>query len=187
MASPGLNEALASTSFEELVTPNFDKLRRVASRLEWRPECVDDLLQESLMQGLRKFYQLRDPARFVPWMRTIIHRTAWNQRSRFNPEVPLELEVIDGEGVYGLTPPAENPEEQLVTKRRHDEVRGAFQSLPHDQRIAVFLVDTYGFSYAETADLLKVAPGTVASRVHRGRKTLQSLLKHLSRAQSEDG
>src|SRR5690606_36579886 len=52
----------------------------------------------------------------------------------------------------------------------------ALQSLPEDYRFAVFLVDVEGFSYQETAEIMKTPQGTVMSRLHRGRKLLREAL-----------
>jgi RNA polymerase sigma-70 factor (ECF subfamily) len=46
--------------------------------------------------------------------------------------------------------------------------------------LAVFLVDVQGYRYGEAAVVLDVAPGTVASRVARGRAALRVSLRHLA-------
>lgn len=74
-----------------------------------------------------------------------------------------------------------DPEEKLLAQRLSVEIRHALRSLPLEQRMAVMLVDLQEFSYAEAADALDVAPGTVASRVARGRNALRRSLRHAAR------
>jgi len=40
--------------------------------------------------------------------------------------------------------------------------------------------DLQDLSYEEIAETLKIAPGTVRSRLHRGREKLREKLKHLA-------
>ena len=42
--------------------------------------------------------------------------------------------------------------------------------------MTVVLVDGEGFDHREAADILGVAPGTVASRLHRARAALRQVL-----------
>jgi RNA polymerase sigma-70 factor (ECF subfamily) len=57
-----------------------------------------------------------------------------------------------------------------------DEVKSALESLPESFRLAVYLADVEGFSYKEIAEILEVPIGTVMSRLHRGRKSMQKRL-----------
>ena len=57
-----------------------------------------------------------------------------------------------------------------------ETVRGALADLPVDQRVTVVLVDGEGFDHREAAKILGVAPGTVASRLHRARAALRRIL-----------
>ena len=57
-----------------------------------------------------------------------------------------------------------------------EDVQAALDSLPEAFRMAVWLADVEGFSYKEIAEILDVPIGTVMSRLHRGRKTLEKLL-----------
>lgn len=168
--------------FEELLLPVLNDLFRTAYALEGDPVEAEDLLQETVLQGFRKFDQLRTAKNFRAWMTMILRRSFLNRRSRRHPEVPLE----DGEHSGVLQAQVEkpsrfDPEEQLLAKRLSHELRDALQNLHLDQRLAVLLVDLQGFSYMETADILQVSPGTVASRVARGRMALRRSLRHLAR------
>lgn len=56
------------------------------------------------------------------------------------------------------------------------DVDAAVRSLAPEFRAAVVLRDLCGLDYAEIAEVLAVPPGTVRSRIARGRATLASLL-----------
>ncbi|MGE5325086.1 MAG: RNA polymerase sigma factor [Actinomycetota bacterium] len=55
-------------------------------------------------------------------------------------------------------------------------LRAAVLRLPQQYREAVVLCDLEELSYQQAAELLQCSPGTVASRVHRGRKLLKKKL-----------
>jgi RNA polymerase sigma-70 factor (ECF subfamily) len=57
-----------------------------------------------------------------------------------------------------------------------DEVMKALRSIPQDCQTAVLLCDVEGYSYDEIAVLTKTRPGTVRSRIFRGRRALAGLL-----------
>jgi RNA polymerase sigma-70 factor (ECF subfamily) len=72
---------------------------------------------------------------------------------------------------------AEASAETSVLERIPDEdVQRALEALPEQFRMAVWLADVEGFSYKEIAEILDVPIGTVMSRLHRGRKSLQKAL-----------
>ena len=56
------------------------------------------------------------------------------------------------------------------------EVKDAIDSLPDNFRVPVLLADVEGFAYKEIAEMLDIPIGTVMSRLHRGRKSLQKSL-----------
>jgi len=55
-------------------------------------------------------------------------------------------------------------------------VRDALDSLPVEFRMVVLLVDIEELSYREVEDILKISPGTLASRLYRGRRLLRDAL-----------
>src|SRR5207237_9929754 len=78
-------------------------------------------------------------------------------------------------GLEGATA-GRSAEDELLDVYTDDEVKAALESLPEQFRMAVLLADVEGFSYKEIADILDVPIGTVMSRLHRGRKQLQTRL-----------
>jgi RNA polymerase sigma-70 factor (ECF subfamily) len=67
--------------------------------------------------------------------------------------------------------------EDLALERLPDaRLTNAFNQLPYDFRLAVYLADVEGFAYREIADIMRCPVGTVMSRLHRGRSRLRELL-----------
>ena len=52
----------------------------------------------------------------------------------------------------------------------------AVESLPESFQLTVLLVNLEGFTYDEAATVLGVSPGTIRSRMNRGRTLLQKAL-----------
>ena len=57
-----------------------------------------------------------------------------------------------------------------------EEVSAALQRLPHEHRAVASMYFIDELSYQEIADALGIPVGTVRSRLHRARKSLQSRL-----------
>jgi RNA polymerase sigma-70 factor (ECF subfamily) len=49
--------------------------------------------------------------------------------------------------------------------------------LPFDQRRAIVLVDVMGYPYEEAARIAETSPGTIKSRIHRGREKLRTIVR----------
>jgi RNA polymerase sigma-70 factor (ECF subfamily) len=65
-----------------------------------------------------------------------------------------------------------SPEAELETR----EVFAAIAALPSDFRDVLVAVDVVGLSYAETARALRIAQGTVMSRLYRARQQVAHTL-----------
>jgi RNA polymerase sigma-70 factor (ECF subfamily) len=69
-----------------------------------------------------------------------------------------------------------DPDETIAQSRLPEDVQAALLALPIDFRAAVVLCDVVGLDYAEIAVALEIPPGTVRSRIHRGRALLRKAL-----------
>jgi RNA polymerase sigma-70 factor (ECF subfamily) len=69
-----------------------------------------------------------------------------------------------------------NPERQFFNNMLGSAIMAAIDDLPESFRVTVILVNVEGLTYDEAADVLGVPPGTVRSRMKRGRTLLQKAL-----------
>ena len=69
-----------------------------------------------------------------------------------------------------------NPEREFFNDLLGEQLLDALDQLPEAFRTVVILVNVEGFTYDETAEVLGIAPGTVRSRMKRGRTLLQKAL-----------
>ena len=161
--------------FDRLVRPVLAELYRFAHRLTRDPVDAEDLLQQSLLRGLDRLPQLHDDGAFRVWQSRVLYTTFLNGREK-RTDMPQE-EATAGDNVVPLhATPGGGPERELQRRRLGDHVNDALSALPLEQREAVWLVDGQGFAFGEAAQVLGIAPGTVASRVARGRLALRTSL-----------
>ena len=68
------------------------------------------------------------------------------------------------------------PELRAIAEEMDVDVARAINSLPHDYKMALLLVDIQGHSYQDVADTLAVPVGTVMSRLYRARTKVEKAL-----------
>ena len=73
------------------------------------------------------------------------------------------------------------PDQELEERERDLILQRALAGIGTDQRQIVVLRDYLDLSYAEIAEVLGVAPGTVMSRLHRARLALKEALERHDR------
>ncbi len=138
-----------------------------AYRLTRNADDAQDLVQETLLRAFAGFDRFRPGTNLRAWLFTILHRTR-TDRLRRRGRRPVEV-ALEDEG-SGAAP---TQERRLVAR---DEVERALVGLPEAYRMAVVLRDIEELSYQEIAAILMIAPGTVMSRIHRGRGLLREAL-----------
>ncbi len=156
--------------FEALVRPVLGDLYRFALRLARDAVHAEDLLQSSLLKGLGRLQDLRDDRAFRTWQSRIIY-TTWLDAKKRREEVPMTPDRVTQHRASGP-----GPEHQLLGQQLGAQIAEALDRLPENQRQAVWLVDGQGHTFAETAEILGIAPGTAASRVARARRALREWL-----------
>jgi RNA polymerase sigma-70 factor (ECF subfamily) len=174
---------LGSNAFAELVSPHLDGLYGYCLRLASRAPDAEDLLQETLLHGLRAYGGLRDKDRVRPWLFRIA-TNAWRdrQRARGREVSTVSLDSAEPDREFSLfsTVAIEDPfpySDELhldFLRLFHDEdFHAVFAAISPMHRLPLILTTIHGFSCKEAATILDVPLGTILSRLHRGRRQLE--------------
>jgi RNA polymerase sigma-70 factor, ECF subfamily len=159
--------------------PYLDQMYSAALRYTRNPADAEDLVQETFARAFDKFHQFRPGTNLKAWLYRILTNSYIN-RYRRQQRRPEEVSA-DADPEFSLydriaESTAASTEQQVLEQLTDAEVRQALTDLPEQFRIAVYLADVEGFSYAEISEIMDTPIGTVMSRLHRGRSRLQKAL-----------
>ena len=158
------------TALGVLVTRFAAPVRRLAYAILRDAHEAEDAAQDGVLQALVKLDRY-DPTRpFGPWLMRIVANAAIDRRRRRAVRDTSELD----EALAGGGPLPDVEVDRLALRQR---LAMALDKLPERYRIAVVLFDVEGYSQAEIAEILGVAPGTVRSAVFHARRRLRRWLE----------
>jgi RNA polymerase sigma-70 factor (ECF subfamily) len=177
--------------FSRGIEEYMDSLYSVARRLTRNDADAEDLVAESVAKAWQAIGGLEDRSRFRPWMFRILHNcfiSDYRKKAVRPTETRYEEEPLVDEkheiASLLIRQPNEflhwwaNPEREIISTMLGDDIVAAIEDLPENFRMAVVLINVEGMSYDEAAEVLEVSPGTIRSRMNRGRTLLQKALWH---------
>jgi len=183
----GLIRAIQSgdrDAFDELVLRHKDRLFNLIYRFLGDYQEANDCAQETLIKVFKSIKNFRFESTFSTWLFRIAVNTCKNRLKssayRWGKKT-VSLETPDGSSpdnpVVEIVNGSPSPVVQLEKKEKMMRIQEALSSLPEEQNRVVVLRDIEGLSYQEIADITGLNPGTVKSRLARGRLALRSELK----------
>jgi RNA polymerase sigma factor (sigma-70 family) len=149
--------------FEKLIVKFRPELWKYCLYLTRSPWDAEDLVQDTIVKAFAHMSHLYQ----VVNIRAYLFRMAsnlwidWCRRARLEFEDDVLLNMI---------PAPEEVDRVDVISSIEDLVR----LLPPRQRVVLLLMDVFGFSAKETAEMLSVTEGAVKSTLNRARKTLST-------------
>jgi len=175
-------------AFNQLVLRYQQAVFTVVMRMLGDRDVAADVTQETFLAAFRAMPSFRGGSSFRAWLMRIASNQSCDhwRRTHRHPVDSLdsltdEDEPSSASAMSSLIETAQevNPEEALLTRELQQIIQLGLEALPLDQRVAVVLCDIEGLSYEEIAIATQTAPGTVRSRIARGRTRLRAyLLKH---------
>src|SRR5688500_12676255 len=145
-------------AFEDLVREFQADAFRFAWHLTRDRQMAEDVTQEAFLRAFRFLGGFRGDRKFGSWLFSIVRNCAMDAlRSRRRSDAPWEDQMAS---------------RSVADPTARVELEAALRSVSTEHREAFLLVEVFGLSYQETADVLGVAVGTVKSRMFRARQAL---------------
>lgn len=154
-------------ALELLLDRHADRIHAICRRVTGHPDDALDATQEALIAVARGIHRFDGRAAFTTWLYRVATNAALDEvrRRGRRPRPVDELPEPAGAG--------SSMEDRVGAAL---DVDAALATLPDEFRVAVVLRDLCDLDYAEIAAVLGIPPGTVRSRIARGRAALAGAL-----------
>lgn len=163
-------------AFNLLVEAYQRQIYLLCLRMLGSVEAAEDVTQDTFLTAYQHIARFRGEA-FRPWLFRIAVNACTDElrRRKRRPVLSLDPSSPDEEP-FQIPDPGEGPEAHTLRGELRRTIEQALLRLPEDQRLAIVLCDVQGLSYEQIAATLKIALGTVKSRINRARARLRELL-----------
>ncbi len=181
----GAAQAGDRDALDALLRRHHDRIHAVCRRLAGNDADAWDATQEALVAIARGIRRFDGRAAFSTWSYRVATNACLDELRRRRRRPITALSAVDGssppDGATGSRPAFSRSDDGTGELDRVADqllVDEALSGLPLEFRAPVVLRDLCDLDYAEIAEILDIPPGTVRSRIARGRA-------HLARAIGE--
>jgi len=154
-------------AFGELATRFEPMVYAIALRRLGNHSEAQELCQEVLVKAMQKIEQLKVPAAFGGWLRSITVRMAINRQVRRAPTIATEPHALDATCVVMST-----PLDAALANERAAQVRGGLAQLGDLDRTTLEAFYVRGESLSQMSASSGAPIGTIKRRLHVARKRL---------------
>ena len=162
-----------------------EKYQKSVHDLIWRKigdyHDAEDITQDAFLQAYKKLSTLKNPDQFAGWLYVIANRLCidWMRKQKLIQQRKPAMQSLENTPVEEIEESSytQHVLEQRVTERteyRHALVQRLLEKLPENERMVVTLYYLDEMSTKEIGKYLGVPVNTIASRLHRARKRLQT-------------
>ena len=161
-------------AFNQIVDMYQRPLYNMALRMLGDAPAAEDATQDAFFSAFRNIGRFKG-GNLKSWLFTIAANACRDVLRSRNVRRTESLDVED----VTIDPPSstESPEDYAVRREMGQSIQQGLDSIPHDQRLAVVLIDVQGFGYEEAAEVIGISVGTVKSRLSRGRARVRDFLR----------
>jgi RNA polymerase sigma-70 factor (ECF subfamily) len=170
--------ALALHSAEEIFHQHLPRIYSLARRMLGNETDIEDVVQEVLLQVVRKLGSFRGQAEVTTWLHRVTVNCALLHRRRNAPTrarqvwAPVEEVVERGRASNRQ----ERPDQRVLAEETQNLIELAISRLPEMYRDPFVLSDIEGLANAEIGEALGLSLAAVKSRLHRARMLLRDAL-----------
>lgn len=154
-------------ALEALLGRHYERIHGVCHRIAGNPADADDACQEALLAVVRSLNRFDGRSTFRTWSYRVATNACLDELRRRNRRPAPHGTLPDRPGA------SVDPVGEVADRLTFEE---AVALLAEDLRLPVVLRDVVGLDYSEIAEALGIPPGTVRSRIARGRRRLCLLL-----------
>lgn len=178
-------------AFGQIVQNYQRRVYSTAFRVVGNHEDADDVVQEAFVRAYRGIGGFDQRADFFTWLYRIVINVSINQLRKRRRKQGAIASSVDPEQVR-LTVEQQrsaggDPSRALELKRLVADIGVALDGLSEAVRASFVLVVFDGLSYRQAAEILECSEGTLAWRIHEGRRRLrEELAKYLGSTEVEE-
>lgn len=159
-------------ALEDLLAAIQPRVRRICGRMLLYPQDAEEATQDALLLVATKIQTFSGRSKFTTWLHAVASNSA---RSTYRT-----LKRRAAERGYDELPQAADPRTTSVIAGSRLDLLEALEVLAasnSDMAEAVVLRDVQQLDYNEIAEQMGAPLGTVKAWIHRGRQTIQPLLR----------
>lgn len=159
-------------AFACLVRAYEKRVFALANRMCGNPEDAAEAAQEAFLAAWRGLPAFRGEAEFSTWLYRLTSNACVDLLRREGRHRAASLD----DGAMDLPDGGPSPQEAAEQRELRRQIEAGLAALPIEYRQVLILREIHQLRYEEIASVLKLDPGTVKSRISRGRKRLRGIL-----------
>jgi RNA polymerase sigma-70 factor (ECF subfamily) len=167
-------------AYQEMVSRFGSKLLGYFYRNIGRMSEAEDLVQELFLRVVKGLKKYKEKERFEVWIFQMARHLLidyWRKKKvLLSSDMPMneeeDIETIE----MMLETKDESPHDRMVKKEMLDDLQGALERLPAEQREVILMRYFSGLSFEEISKMNNRPIGTILARAHRATVKLKELL-----------
>lgn len=162
-----------SFAFQQIVDEHREAVFRLAYLMLRQEDDAQDITQETFLRAYKNLHHFDTSRPMRPWLLRITANLCRNHRRDFGRYWRALWQFSQQK----LEASESSAEQSLIQEAEVEAVLNAVQHLRPSEQEIIYLRYFLGLSIEEAADVLKVRPGTVKSRLHRALKQLTLVIQ----------